>query len=610
MAEFLFNKPTLISENLKAEVVNNPVKFPKELGEDHPFKFQEAEKTYIHVGLVKAGVDKHIDFIISPGFFVTSDDKKAEELINNFIQEHSFEQILREWIREGLVKGNGFLELSIKNVKAMKFRVVNANYMYIVRNRNGEIEGYNQYIGKDNMFKLKDFIPFNPDEIAHLPFDKIGDCPYGYGMVLPTMHYVENLTRMEKDLHMLVERKANSPYDIKIGTIEEPATQKDIDDATNKLVWLRNYHEWVHDHRTEISKIDFGNISDKFDSVLAHDKQALYMIMQVPAVHMGDSQQNEGIAVIQDETFNRRIQSIQSAIEKVVEERIFKPILKLNGLASHVEMHWGQPSERKINERLTALMPLLSNLMLSPELRAMLEIRVAELLQFKDKDIKMLVKPENAKREKELEMELQQPEVPGEKPRASESVKINEAWQWDEDLSDMTIKEFINLQEIAGFNYSDYKQAILNRVRVDEFEQLKAVTEQQLNDGLLPKTEIDKLRRIMKKAFEKNLTIREIENLVREKIDLRDRLNEGKLILTADKRPENISRTESVRLANAGLIDLYKENEIKEVRWVSAISDRTCPICFDLNGRIFNINENIKIPAHPNCRCTLISILE
>ncbi|MEK6885258.1 MAG: minor capsid protein, partial [Nanoarchaeota archaeon] len=177
-------------------------------------------------------------------------------------------------------------------------------------------------------------------------------------------------------------------------------------------------------------------------------------------------------------------------------------------------------------------------------------------------------------------------------------------------LDDMTIKEFVNIKELAGFNYTDYLVKILEAINKDDFTTLKAITESDILDGLLPDKEIEKLRTILKDGFRRNQTVKEIENEINSNITLKDRITATSTI-SADVRANNIARTETVRLANEGLLNLYKENKIEKVRFLSSVSSRTCEICLGLNGTVYNINESFGIiPVHSNCRCSWISIIE
>ena len=74
--------------NFKGEVKNDNIKFPVDLGIEHPFNFETVEGLYRKYGLVTASVDKYIDFIVGPGFFVTSKEENGDaavEIITNFM---------------------------------------------------------------------------------------------------------------------------------------------------------------------------------------------------------------------------------------------------------------------------------------------------------------------------------------------------------------------------------------------------------------------------------------------------------------------------------------------------------------------------------------------
>ena len=109
-----------------------------------------------------------------------------------------------------------------------------------------------------------------------------------------------------------------------------------------------------------------------------------------------------------------------------------------------------------------------------------------------------------------------------------------------------------------------------------------------------------------------------IEVKIKDSISLKDRITENGSIISADKRPESIARTEVARLSNQGLIDLYKDNGIEKVRWAASWSERTCEGCRDqLDGQIREIGQSFDStflsfngtmpPAHPNCNCSLFA---
>jgi SPP1 gp7 family putative phage head morphogenesis protein len=85
-------------------------------------------------------------------------------------------------------------------------------------------------------------------------------------------------------------------------------------------------------------------------------------------------------------------------------------------------------------------------------------------------------------------------------------------------------------------------------------------------------------------------------------------------------RAEAMARTETMNAVNQGAIDRYVKSGFTRVEWLAAEDERTCrrPIqhlgklymgCRGLDGTVFNISEVPPIPAHVNCRCTVIPVM-
>ena len=278
-----------IQDVFKGKKIQVKKKFPKELGVEHPFDFEMTENLIKRVPIVNGAVNKYLDFIVAPGFYVESKNTKAQALIQQSIIELNFEIFLRDWIKQAL-NGNGYAEIDIEEgSNDVKLQVLNNKYMYIDRDDTGNIKGYNQYIGMVNnkINFAADVIPFKPNEIAHIAFNKIGDCPYGYGLVYPALSAIDGIIGSEKDLHTLMKRKANSPYHIKVGdTDENIPSNGDLDNISKKFEWLDVKHEWVTDALMDIKPINFGDVGGKFDFVLQHDIEMFSFGTQIPAVIM------------------------------------------------------------------------------------------------------------------------------------------------------------------------------------------------------------------------------------------------------------------------------------------------------------------------------------
>jgi len=391
-----------VKESFKGEVRDIPVNFPKDLGADHPFTFEDMEKIYKSIGIVTGGINKITDSVVGDFSFKTK-TKKAELIINNFIKSTNFTSVLREWIREGFVKGNGFLELDFAG-KGIK--VLNANNMYVKRDNKGNIEEYNQWVGNLTRYTRKSakLTTFKPNQIAHLKINKISGEPYGIGIIYQNERVIENLVLNEEELHKLISRKAGAPIHVKVGREGEQVNTTNIDKVKTNLQYMTNRTEWVTDSNVDMKVIEFGEIGKNLTDTLNHDMTMLAYGMEIPIVLFGGGNIPEGLAKVQLEAFQRKMAVIQEEIESIIEENIFKPLLELNGSNDEVDFTWNLPGEEEINKRLEKLTALLgSNVFTSEPLRRMAELEIAKLLDLEDA-IKYLAKPEKEKEDEEPEV--------------------------------------------------------------------------------------------------------------------------------------------------------------------------------------------------------------
>lgn len=649
------NRQNILNETFKGEVMDKEVRFPKRLGSEHPFEFESAERITTNIGIIGAAVDKIVDAVIGD-FIITvtsaknkeaSDPKNAQTIIDSFVDDSNFKVNMRPWIKEAVTKGNGIMELDIDEEK---IRVMNANNMFVTRNKKGKVLRWKQFKGNKGLMNLgkSEPIVFLPKQIAQLPINKIPNDAYGIGLVWPNRVAIENYAGAEVDLHKLLSRKAGAPIHVTVGQPGESVQPEDIDGFKSDLQFMNNSTEWVTNGNVKMSLIDFSGVGDNLTKAAMHDLEQIAIGMKIPMSLLGVANNPEGLAKVNDNGFKRFINSIRTIAEEVIEDKILQPILRKNGLNAKIDFEWELQDEQEKNERLKVITEALKLFDISPALRASLEIEYAQLMGLDDLE-GVLLSPQDAEKKdeqekkeeedlirKEEETKIKQPEVPGVKPTAKQSaeVEVKEVKELDKDpeihecgecditeaqLNEMSVGQYVNLQEIAGFNYSDYLVKILQALRIDKFNELAALTELDLAEGLLPKSDINKLRVVLKDGFRKNKTIRQIEKDINQSIDLKDRVKfqeDGtkKLTLSANKRSINIARTETVKLANQGLKNMYLENDITSYRYLAALDDRTSDICNNLSGQVFLTKDGTPgvnmPPMHPMCRSSIVGLVD
>jgi hypothetical protein len=100
----LHYKSLQIKEEFKGETQDVQIRFPKELGAEHPFEFEDLEKVYKKVGFVAGTANKYADKIVGD-FTLKAKNQNVQALIDSFLRDTNFNTIIRPWnITNGLVK--------------------------------------------------------------------------------------------------------------------------------------------------------------------------------------------------------------------------------------------------------------------------------------------------------------------------------------------------------------------------------------------------------------------------------------------------------------------------------------------------------------------------
>ena len=457
----------------------------------HPFKYSDTTGLYKKFGPVTGVVDKYTDFILGPGFFVKSEDSRASEIINQHITEFCLYNVMNEVIRLALPTGTLGLEMKKDSGTGIPdgYKIIPPETFFIKENEKGTVTGYAQILGTNN----KTVIDLKLDDVAVFTINKMGT--YGMGIIYPAMTSINNMMRSSKDLHELQSRKANSPVWWKLGgVVEGELIEPGAGDITNfgsELEYMNNKTEFCTGPLVEAKVIDYGNIGEKFGFILEYDWKMFYTAVQVPQVLLGDGNIAAGLADVQLDAFERRVV-------------------------------WGLPSNLEKNKQLDRFAALLTNPLLSFELRDKLEEQIAKILEF---DIDF----ESMKEEREREEEDQkQPIVPGQqkqpqkqvvKPIKKESVcehkgcTCEELYDIDEEL-----KEDYSIEEWIGFSYADYKDEINKAIATDDFSDVLARTTPEIAAGKLTETQVMALKSVLQDGINNDWTMKEIADDIKKRV--------------------------------------------------------------------------------------------
>lgn len=69
-------------------------------------------------------------------------------------------------------------------------------------------------------------------------------------------------------------------------------------------------------------------------------------------------------------------------------------------------------------------------------------------------------------------------------------------------------------------------------------------------------------------------------------------------------------RTETMHYLNSAALDGYKDSGVRWVQYYAAEDERTCDTCGKYHGKYYRIDKCPVLPLHPNCRCTILPVVD
>ena len=133
---------------------------------------------------------------------------------------------------------------------------------------------------------------------------------------------------------------------------------------------------------------------------------------------------------------------------------------------------------------------------------------------------------------------------------------------------------------------------------------------------------------MLKEELKMGIDLGESMIKIRDRVDnvFNDMVGEGWSDEDGLYRSMRIARTETIRASNGAAQEAYRQSGVVSGKeWLATADDRTCEDCIDMNGKILDLNANYFTkgedeeadyadidgpPLHPDCRCTLVPIVE
>lgn len=130
-----------------------------------------------------------------------------------------------------------------------------------------------------------------------------------------------------------------------------------------------------------------------------------------------------------------------------------------------------------------------------------------------------------------------------------------------------------------------------------------------LVDGVLNEEDV---RKFMNPSI--NMASKAVQSGLLTRLPWRMVKNDVEEVKSATKyRSEREARTVITSTASDAHMETYKRHKVEQYRFMATFDERTCPICGNLDGKIFDTDKaqtSVNYPPmHPNCRCTTVAKL-
>ena len=271
------------------------------------------EKIYRQGGLVSQAVDAYAQFVLSPGYIFTGDEKVAK-MIEDWAQDIDLDSLIWLGVVDALVYGDAIQENVFNKVHTDVMYVVprNPSYFNINFNKWGIITSFTQRVD-DNEISLR------PEQATHLQLIPLSGENYGLSLLARAYDDIMRDTRTAESTAIAIERHGYPRYHIKAGNLELGTEYQDEDkrEIGRQFVELKADNEFVTNPDVEIIPIDVQGVA-KVSSYNEWSLSRLLGAMGVPSEVIGTGQSTTTYATagVEIVSFINKIKTMQRRVAR------------------------------------------------------------------------------------------------------------------------------------------------------------------------------------------------------------------------------------------------------------------------------------------------------
>lgn len=337
--------------------------------------FKLFRNAYLNVPLVKGMVDVKTDQTIQEFYFQGPNEKKLNKFKNDRNLMHFFHRIATLLN----IYGNAYGEVVIKNGEQPELKILNPEWIRVIRSKSGDVIGYIQRIegndvgvwgttgdvAKDALMR-SDPTKFKGklESIFHFKLNVLGSDKYGTSMIRPMLPLLQTKMDMEADLSKALKRYISPLIWVKVGNNDLPASETDIQTVSQELQDIHSESELVTSHLVDAQVLGFNGKGMDIKTPFEHVDKQIISAGQVPPFLLGVGNSDRATAEVGLRAFTRHVKSIQRVLKESFEDQI----MRFHGLGSDQdELIWVQADERETDMEIDRLRGLTTDGLLTPQ---------------------------------------------------------------------------------------------------------------------------------------------------------------------------------------------------------------------------------------------------
>jgi len=297
---------------------------------------QKLEYYYLRNPLVFAGINLNAHSYINRGFYIDPLDSREGKLCHEALDMPSFKPALLSAITQTLIYGDGYIEVIWNSAgkRINGYDIFDPKTMKVKWDKFGNITHYVQTVkGMPQKYPL--------DKVMFTRFWRLGDQIRGVGLVEP----LRDILDIEMDM-MLSIRDAVKRFSLPFfHVIKQGADDKEIRKMKEdfKDITRQNFFGTSERYELKIHGLykKFPNLKPQFDLIINKVCSGLRIPKSILLEEGGAINRATLDALVDRNQFE--IALVQETLSQIVEEQLFTPLCRKNGLDKIPDLKWYPP---------------------------------------------------------------------------------------------------------------------------------------------------------------------------------------------------------------------------------------------------------------------------